>query len=423
MNLAVLSLLALIIAILVSCFTAVNVGFLSIALAFLIGHFAAGLKVAEILGGFPSSLFFTLVGVTLLFSQASVNGTLEKVARRLVRLARGNRGMIPIVFFVLALVLGASGAGGIAAAALLAPVAMRVAGEAGIGGFLMALMLANGSNAGTFSPIAPTGIIANDLMAGAGLAGMAWPNFFNTLAAQSVVAFGGYFLLGGAKLFRGQAEAQNPAHHPSESIADARNEPFNRAQQLTLAAIGALIAAVVFLGVDVGLGGFVAAVILSLLGAANEQDAVKAMPWGVVLMVCGVAVLIGVMDKTGGMDLFTGLLAKLAGPAYITGVMAFVTGVISVYSSSSGVVLPAFLPTIPGLVENLPGASPLMIAYSVNVGAHLVDVSPLSTIGALCLACAAPQEDRQKLFAKLMAWGWSMALVGAVVCQLLFGMR
>ena len=100
-------------------------------------------------------------------------------------------------------------------------------------------------------------------------------------------------------------------------------------------------------------------------------------------------------------------------PAYITGVMAFVTGVISVYSSSSGVVLPAFLPTIPGLVEHLPGASPLMIAYSVNVGAHLVDVSPLSTIGALCLASAAPGEDRQMLFAKLMGWGWSMAIVGA----------
>jgi di/tricarboxylate transporter len=421
MNLAALSLLALIAAILVSCFTSTNVGFLSIALAFLIGHFAAGLGVSEILSGFPSSLFLTLAGVTLLFSQASVNGTLEKVARRLVRLARGNRGVIPIIFFLLALVLGASGAGGIAAAALLAPVAMRVAGEAAIGGFLMTIMLANGSNAGTFSPIAPTGIIANNLMAEAGLAGTEWPNFLNTLAAQSFVAFGGYFLLGGAKLFRGQPVGA-PAD-PAATVAVDLAEPFDRPQQLTLAAIGALIAAVVFLGADVGLGAFVAAVALSLAGAANEQDAVKAMPWGVILMVCGVAVLIGVMNKTGGMDLFTTLLADLAGPSYITGVMAFVTGVISVYSSSSGVVLPAFLPTIPGLVENLAGANPLMIAYSVNVGAHLVDVSPLSTIGALCLAGADPREDRQKLFAKLMAWGWSMALVGAVVCQLFFGMR
>lgn len=421
MNLAVLSLLALIAAILVSCFTSINVGFLSIALAFLIGHFAAGLGVPEILSGFPSSLFLTLAGVTLLFSQASVNGTLETTARHLVRLARGNRGVIPVVFFLLALVLGASGAGGIAAAALLAPVAMRVAGEAGIGGFLMTIMLANGSNAGTFSPIAPTGIIANNLMTAAGLEGMAWPNFFNTLAAQSFVAFGGYFLFGGARLFRGRAASAQA--DPLMDIAGASSEPFDRLQKLTLGVIGALIVAVVVFGADVGLGAFVAAVVLSLAGAANEQEAVRTMPWGVILMVCGVAVLIGVMDKTGGMDLFTGLLARAAGPSYITGVMAFVTGVISVYSSSSGVVLPAFLPAIPGLVENLPGANPLMIAYSVNVGAHLVDVSPLSTIGALCLAGADPREDRQKLFAKLMAWGWSMAVVGAVVCQLFFGTR
>jgi len=421
MNLAALSLLALIVAILVSCFTAVNVGILSIALAFLIGHFAAGLKVAEIFGGFPSDLFFTLAGVTLLFSQASVNGTLEKVAHGLVRLARGNRGVIPIVFFLLAMVLGASGAGGIAAAALLAPVAMRVASEAGIGGFLMTIMLANGSNAGTFSPIAPTGIIANHLMAGAGLQGMAWPNFFNTLAAQSFVAFSGFFFLGGLKLFERQPATE--LGDPPQSITQAPPKPFDGPQRVTLAVISTLFVAVVFLGVHVGMGSFAAAVILSLAGAADEPEAVRSMPWGVILMVCGVAVLIGVMETTGGMALFTELLAKLAGATYITGVMAFVTGVISVYSSSSGVVLPAFLPTIPGLIENLPGANPLMIAYSVNVGAHLVDVSPLSTIGALCLAGATATEDRQKLFTKLMAWGWSMTLVGAVVCQLFFGTR
>ena len=43
--------------------------------------------------------------------------------------------------------------------------------------------------------------------------------------------------------------------------------------------------------------------------------------------------------------------------------------------------------------------------------------------GALCLAAAAPQEDRGRLFRQLMAWGWSMAVVGALVCQLFFGYR
>ena len=132
------------------------------------------------------------------------------------------------------------------------------------------------------------------------------------------------------------------------------------------------------------------------------------MPWGTILMVCGVTVLIALMGKTGGMELFTSLLAKFSTTSTVTAVIAFVTGVISVYSSSSGVVLPAFLPTIPGLVARLGGGDPLAIASSINVGAHLVDLSPLSTLGALCLANAPPSEDRTALFYKLLIWGLSM---------------
>ena len=88
--------------------------------------------------------------------------------------------------------------------------------------------------------------------------------------------------------------------------------------------------------------------------------------------------------------------------------VAFLTGIISVYSSTSGVVLPAFLPMVPGLAEQLGGASPLAIASSMTVGGHLVDVSPLSTIGALCIA-GARVEDSRNLFNKLLAWGLSMS--------------
>jgi Na+/H+ antiporter NhaD/arsenite permease-like protein len=417
MSVALVSLLALLAVIVVSCFSPINIGFLSVALAFLIGHFLGGLPVQGIAAGFPASLFLTLVGVTLLFAQSRANGTLDKLTGHAVRLARGNAGMIPIVFFVLGAGLATIGAGNIAATALLAPVAMSIAGQARIPGFLMVIMLANGANAGGLSPLAPTGIIARDLMARAGMPGAEWPNFFNTLAAQSFVAFAGYSLFGGMGLLRresGRAENADLSTPPA---------PLTGAQRLTLAVIGALILCSVLFRVDVGMGAFVAAAILSLARAADEEKAIRSMPWGVILMVSGMTVLVEVLGKTGGLELFTRLLAQLSGPTYVTGVIAFVTGVISVYSSSSGVVLPAFLPTIPGLVEKLGGGNPLMIAYSINVGAHLVDVSPLSTLGALCLAVAAPEEDRAALFRKLMAWGWSMALVGAVVCQLFFGYR
>ena len=41
----------------------------------------------------------------------------------------------------------------------------------------------------------------------------------------------------------------------------------------------------------------------------------KSVPWSVIVMVCGVSVLIGVLESTGGIDLFTTLLARLTTPA------------------------------------------------------------------------------------------------------------
>ena len=58
----------------------------------------------------------------------------------------------------------------------------------------------------------------------------------------------------------------------------------------------------------------------------------------------------------------------------------------------------------------------------MNVGSHLVDLSPVSTIGALCLASAPPHEDARALFNKLLVWGLSMSVVGGVVCYLFAGL-
>ena len=51
-------------------------------------------------------------------------------------------------------------------------------------------------------------------------------------------------------------------------------------------------------------------------------------------------------------------------------------------------------PTVPGIVENVGGGNPLAVALSINIGSHLVDVSPLSTLGALCVAAVRSKTDR-----------------------------
>jgi hypothetical protein len=79
-------------------------------------------------------------------------------------------------------------------------------------------------------------------------------------------------------------------------------------------------------------------------------------------------------------------------------------------------VLPTFLPMVPGLISNVGGGDPLAVALSLNVGASVVDVSPLSTIGALCVAAVSDAGQSRDLFRKMLLWGFSMTVVGALLC-------
>ena len=421
MNLAWISLAALIVAITLSMVTSVNVGVVSLAMAWLVGVYLGGMPVAKVIGGFPIDLLLNLIGVTLLFGMANENGTLGRVAARAVRACKGSAGVIPIMFFVIAVTLSSIGPGNIATTAIMAPMAMAVAMRAAIPPFLMALMVGNGAQAGALSRFAPTGIIVNTNMEAIGLGGHETQTYLNNLLAHIVVTFAAYFLFGGWKLFTRKRAAIEMAQSDQ---AGARSEvvevePFEWKHWLTASVLATLVVAVIWLRAHVGMAALTGAAVLSLLGAANEKDAIRKMPWGVILMVCGVTVLIGVLAAQRGIDLFTDLLATIATPGTVTFMIALVTGAVSVYSSTSGVVLPAFLPTVPGLAARL-GADPLSIAASMYVGGHLVDLSPLSTIGALCIAALPNENDGKRLFNQLLWWGLSMMVVGAAIFWVLF---
>jgi len=407
---AVLSLVALLVAIVLSCTSRINVGVLSIAFAWLIGVYRAGMKADAVAGGFPASLFVTLAGVTMLFGLAHVNGTLEWLAQRSVRLARGNARVIPILFFVIALVLSAVGPGAILAVALLIPLAMPIGVEAGVPRLLTALMIANGANAANLSPIGVVGVIANTKMVEAGIGGHEWAAFSANVVAHLIVAIAAYALFGGRAL-------PQASTRPSPVMTSLTS-----AQVLTVAVVAVWIVAVILFKLNVGMAAFAAASILVLLKAADETAAIKQIPWGVIIMVCGVTMLIAVLEKTGGMELFSAMIATIAGPSTINGTIAFVTGLISSWSSTSGVVLPAFLPTVPSLVANIGGGDPVAVAFSINIGSALVDVSPLSTLGALCVATVSDAAHARVLFRQLLVWGLSMTIVGALIAQLMAGL-
>ncbi|HEX2787276.1 MAG TPA: SLC13 family permease [Ignavibacteria bacterium] len=202
MSIEILSLAGFIIAIILGSIRSdINTGIISIALAFGIGFYAAGFSIYEISSFFPSELFLILVGITLMFYMAKDNGTLEKITRFAIWLTKGKSYLIPILLFALASILSAIGAGNIAAVAIIAPIGMPIAYKFKINPLLSSIMICTGANAGTFSPISPTGIINQSLMKGIGIedSSLWFEIFLLTLILQSLAAIAAYFLFKGYK--------------------------------------------------------------------------------------------------------------------------------------------------------------------------------------------------------------------------------
>jgi Na+/H+ antiporter NhaD/arsenite permease-like protein len=438
---AIMSIVALLIVVIISCVNEdLNVGFLGIAFAIIVGGIWGETTAVKVMGYFPTGLFMILVGVTFLFGMAQTNGTMEKLTAYSVRLCKGNTAFMPLIIFVLTTFVTTIGPGNIAGTALMAPVAMAIATRIGMPAFLMTLIVVGAANGAAFSPFAPTGIISNGIIAkmagGLGiqdLSGLAWKIHFNSELAQGLVNIGGFFVLGGwAWIKKQRGETLN-----IDELAP-KPEPFNKHQILTLSMVGLLILLVVLPGLpatkalfsktilnllsNVGSIAFMLAGVLMLTGSGDSKSAIKVMPWGVMLMVCGVTVLIEVMDKAGGLNALVKVIGAISTPTTVNAWLGLITGAISAYSSSSGVVMPMFLPMVPGLIKEVGGGNPIAMISSINIGAHLVDTSPLSTLGALCIACAGDHEDKAKLFRNLLIWGLSMSVVGAIVCYIFFGL-
>lgn len=407
MNLALLSVLALLVAIVLSCTTRLNIGLVAIPMAWGLGSLA-GMDTAQILAGFPVTLFVTLSGVMLLFTQAELNGTLAMVARTVLRLAHGNLGWVALLFFALAVSLSSLGAGAVTATALLMPLAIRCAERVGIPLLLMTILVGMGVNAGNLSPVSPVGVVTDSILLRDGLGGQAWAIYWNNLWAHLALTAIAFFLLGGLRLLQAKGRGD-----------EGTSEPMEWRHWLSIVILAALLFGALIWKAPIGLAAFAGALVLSVSGAAPESESIAKTPWNVVLMICGVTMLIALLEKTGGMDLFSQWIGKYSTSDSVHAVLAFVTGAISTYSSTSGVVLPAFVPLAVKLGTQL-GAEPLGLVSSIVLGSHLVDVSPLSTIGAIAVAAVGEGAARGRLFNQLMVWSVSMTLVGALASFVFF---
>ena len=70
------------------------------------------------------------------------------------------------------------------------------------------------------------------------------------------------------------------------------------------------------------------AVLLAILRVADQEAAMRKMPWGTIMMVCGVTVLIGLLERTSGLQIFTDFLTRVSTPTTIVPLLAIVLGLL-----------------------------------------------------------------------------------------------
>ena len=200
MSTELIPILALVVMFIAATVWPVNMGALGFVAAFFVGTLAVGMSTDDIIGGFPSELFLTLVGVTYLFAIAQNNGTVDLMVRGAVRLVRGRVALIPWVMFGITGVLTAVGALGPAAVAIIAPIALGFAARYKINPLLMGMMVIHGAQAGGFSPISIYGVTVNTITADAGLVDSPLALFLGSLLFNAAIGVLLFVFLGGRAL-------------------------------------------------------------------------------------------------------------------------------------------------------------------------------------------------------------------------------
>ncbi|MBE9640313.1 SLC13 family permease [Salipiger mangrovisoli] len=424
---SLITVLAIVLAIILGYKTRINIGLFAIAFAYLIGAFLMGLKPSEIVAMWPLKIFFVIFSVCLFYSFAMVNGTLEKLAGHLLYLCRGAPWLLPYAVFMTATVIAGMGAGYYTVLAFMAPITLLLCRRTGMDLILGGMAVNYGALGGANFMSSQSGIIFRGLMANAGIdANAAFVNsvaiFLATFLLPIVVITLMLFVTGKHRGLQADLEIDRP-------------EPLDPKQRqtlwLTLAMMAIVLAAplahlalpgnetAAFINskIDIGLIASVFSVIALLLKLGDERKAIASLPWPTLIMICGMGMLISVAIKAGTIDQLAAWIGGTIPPVLVPLSFGVVAAIMSLFASTLGVVTPALFPMVPALATQL-GLSPMLMFTAIVVGAQATSISPFSSGGSLILGSAPDAELRHSLFTRLLLRAAPIGFVAAMLTNL-----
>jgi len=461
MSAPVLSIIILAVMFLLATVLPLNMGALAFVGAFLLGSVVLGMSTNDILANFPGGLFLTIVGVTYLFAIAQNNGTIDLLVRGAVRLVGSKVALIPWVMFAITAVITAVGALSPAAVAIIAPIALSFAAKHKINPLMMGMMVIHGAQAGGFSPIAVYGVTVNSIIARTELDANPMAIFLASFLFNLAIALVLFVVLGGGKLLStpggrlveqaaekrlavsvggraagvtlqgsgsdisaagvsakgtsgsGTSSAAGPAPAGAPPASGARA---SMPQLITI--LGLIALAVISLGfkVDVGFVSITIAIVLALVSPAAQKGAVNKISWSTVLLICGMLTFVGVLEEAGTIAFVSGGVADLGMPLLAALLICYIGAIVSAFASSTAI-LAALIPlAVPFLATGEVGAVGVIAALAV--ASTIVDVSPFSTNGALVLANAPEDVDKDRFYKQILAYSGIVVAVGPAVAWL-----
>ncbi|WP_110670126.1 SLC13 family permease [Salinicola halophilus] len=420
---------AIVVSIVLGYRTRINIGLFAIAFAYLIGCFGLDLGPSEVIAMWPLKIFFIIFSVCLFYSFAIVNGTLEKLAEHLMYRCRRVPSLMPFAIFLAATVISALGAGYYTVLAFMAPITLLLCNRSGLNLIVGAMAVNYGALAGANFVSSQSGIIFRTLMTSSGIPeDTAFINSFGIFASTLIVPI---IVLAGLVLVnrrRGTAMASLD-HIERPSPLDP-----NQKKTLTLTLImmamvllppiASLLlpdnAAVGFINskVNIALIASVFSVIALLMKLGDERKAIASLPWGTIIMICGVGMLISVAIAAGTLDLLGAWIGTNIPPVLVPVAFGVAAALMSLFASTLGVVTPALFPLVPPMAATL-GIDPMIVFIAIVVGAQATSISPFSSGGSLILGSCPDDQARAGLLPKLLFRAAPLGFVAAMIFNLL----
>lgn len=445
MSLSLIAFLVLVAAFAVGSFTKINAGLLATVAAFGVGTLLAGMSIKDVIGQFPAGLFFILVGATLLFAIVRINGTIDLLAYWAERLAGDRKILVPVLMFLLTAALASAGAFTPAAIAIVAPVGLALGMRFGISTLAMGLVIVQGANAGAFSPVNPFGVLANKMLDGAGASDDSFKLYAYCFIFNAILAVIAYALVqaimkrraakagtlhtdGGDNDVKDDGGAGAPSGEalsgpggtgtavltaPTSVTTGTRTRPEKVAATpmriLTLVGIASLLVLTTVLGLDVGVASLVIAAVLIVLDSSVQKPAVESMPWSAIILVTGIVTYVGMLEKMGALKELQEGIAGLGNSSLAALIASYVVAIVSAFASTTGT-LGVISPVVHSIAMD-PLLTPVGVITAIAISSSVVDVSPMSTSGALLMASAQPKDERMFFRALLL---WAIAMIGVV---------